>query len=1242
LIEAVTSSHPLFHGDGLFSHYYLTHRLPTADFWAEEAEANNAYDALRSLYLPLLSAIAQGNEEDVEDKLVAPTLTRLGFGYQKRRIITVGASRHIPDFLLYNNSDDADAAFQNGSHYAKCIGLLEAKRWGVALEHAATRKDRSPHLQLRDYLNERPEIGWGIVTNGSEWRLYAREAAASQYLSFSLAAILSASETDPEARFAFRLFYTLFRRDAFAESARHLSDARVGADRFREEIEAQLRLQVFDATETLAQGFLAHVENKLGEADLSAVFDNTLILLYRILFVLNAEARDLLPTDSAKAYFKSFGIESVRRKLANRETAAEYEEDGTFALWGRFDGLFRLINGDDGDRNERLEVPRYNGGLFDPRNYPALQRWRVADKYLAAALQTLTFRREPGGAITAFDYAGLGERHLGSIYEGLLEHRLAFLKKGEAGENDVVSLRNDKGERKAQGAYYTPQEFVAYLVNTTLTPLLQRIEESAAVQAQEPDSFAEAVLRLNVCDPAMGSGHFLVEATAMLSEAVAAHKTTVTGDLAYWKRRVVEACIYGVDRNPLAVELAKLSLWLKTVDRVPLNFLDHHLRCGNSLIGTTFDALPRFPNAQKKRTTARKGDIVQLSMTFAADLQAAVADAIARIHTIESTATDTHAVAKQKEKSWRELAETVLPRFTAIADLWTVPYFGGDLNWLRYQQLLDDPDKTLEARADYAKLLDDVKPYHWELAFPDVFFDERGNKKADPGFDAVIGNPPWERIKLAENEFFSRHPAIAGATRASDRKAIIAALPQTDPDLWAAYTRAKTDADRALAYVQNSGFYPLMGRGDTNLYAVFVEKATQIAARNGRVGLLVPSGIATDNTTSHFFRHIVLQQRLSELLDFQNGNTFPDVDSRFKFSILVIAGDGDPQVAARCGFFLRAISDLDDEARTFPLTPADFATFNPNTLTCPIFRRREDAELTRKLYAAAPILRKIAPVASSADSETTDTENSWNVRFLRMFDMTNDSAKFKTYTELDTDGFWMGDGNLFTKGDVRYLPLYEGKMVQMYDHRAASVKINLANQFRAAQEDPSTPAQHADPNFSVLPQYWVNEEEVLLSVSNVPPMLLNAYRVRDPNPVRQALMLWAAGWKANTGEEDIAVKIIGDAFSTQTALAQILHYENAKKIEKEYPWSLINQATMTQLVLDEKDKEDNEEGKEQQRQEWLAIAKTIIEANKPAFSLAFKDVTAPTNKRTIIAAAIPCRGAGHNFPLMLDRGVIAF
>lgn len=390
-----------------------------------------------------------------------------------------------------------------------------------------------------------------------------------------------------------------------------------------------------------------------------------------------------------------------------------------------------------------------------------------------------------------------------------------------------------------------------------------------------------------------------------------------------------------------------------------------------------------------------------------------------------------------------------------------------------------------------------LRPFHWELEFPDVFFDTQGVRRPDAGFDAVVGNPPWERIKLQENEFFAgRSPAIAHAPKASDRKKLIAALPQSDPALWEAYEAARDRAEQTQAFVHRSGFFPLMGRGDTNLYAVFAEKALQLVSPTGRVGLLVPSGIATDDTTKAYFQELVEHKRLAELLDFENRRkVFEDVDSRFKFSVILVTGRAAPQERVKCGFFLHGLDDMQDAQRVFTLAPQDFQLFNPNTLTCPIFRRRRDAELTRKIYENVPILVRETP---------TGDVNPWGIQFLRMFDMATNSGLFETGTALEKDGYWLGAGNVYTKGKARYLPLYEGKMVQMYDHRAGNVVVNANNLFRAAQQEATTLAEHQDPDFSPRSQFWVDENHVTAALKPFPRggYLLGFRDVTAPTNVR--------------------------------------------------------------------------------------------------------------------------------------------
>lgn len=1091
--------------EGLFSPHYLMHRLPSpqSGAWASADEALAVFEGACERFQKYHVALQTGSEEDCETLWISPLLKALGFGWNNRKAIPQAGTVALPDYLVYASPALAEAAFQSKHFYADCVGLLEAKKWSVNLSREGSKsKARSPQMQLRDYLGEAQGLTWGILTNGAQWRLTCKRDRAGSFFEFDLERVLLAAQstdTLAQAREDFRLFYALFRRAAFERGPDGLSlldGVRDEAQQFKAEVERRLRVQVFDCVETLARGFLHNTDNDLGADDLPAIYQSCLILLYRILFVLNAEARGLLPTrprdTASKKYYQSYGLEQVRRVLA-APSETDYDDDGTFALDTRLRGLFGLINGKPGpagkpDKNAELQIPRYNGGLFDPDSYPFLETKRVPDRFLADALRRLSYRTD-GAELVAFDYANLGERHLGSIYEGLLEHRLAPTPLGE------VRLANDKGERKTSGAYYTPEDWVAYIVRHTLQPVLDAVPVSDA-----PDSFAEGVLQLNVCDPAMGSGHFLVEAVAYLAEAVGAHESTAPraalgldggpvrdaqgepvcteeAKLAYWKRRLVEACIYGVDLNPLAVELAKLSLWLETVDRVPLNFLDHHLRCGNSLLGTTLAALPSYPVMKKQ---VKKKPDPQLSLAFSADLNEAITRAIAEIGQIEGVSTDTHGAAKQKEALWRNISEHLMPRFRQAADLWLAPWFGGSVGWLQYTTMFDAPGKIEQCYGQDKDLLVSLRPFHWELEFPDVFFDVQGQRKSGAGFDAVIGNPPWERIKLQENEFFSgRSEAIALAPKASDRKKLIAALPQTDPALWADYGAARDRAEQVQGFVHRSGFYPLMGRGDTNLYAVFAEKALELVSPTGRVGLLVPSGIATDDTTKAYFQQLVTQSRLAELLDFENKDkVFEDVHSSFKFSIILMTGANAPQPQTRCGFFLRQLADLTDPARVFPLTAADFKLFNPNTLTCPIFRRRRDAELTRRIYENVPVLVRDTPDGPI---------NPWGVQFSTMFHMTNDTHLFHRADELVADGCYQDAsdaGNVYTKGKTKFLPLYEGKMVQMYDHRAAGIVVNPANVHRPAQEAPATLAQHQDPDYSPSAQFWVDHAQVVKCLSD--------------------------------------------------------------------------------------------------------------------------------------------------------------
>ena len=332
--------------------------------------------------------------------------------------------------------------------------------------------------------------------------------------------------------------------------------------------------------------------------------------------------------------------------------------------------------------------------------------------------------------------------------------------------------------------------------------------------------------------------------------------------------------------------------------------------------------------------------------------------------------------------------------------------------------------------------------FHWPLEFPAVF--ERG------GFDVVVGNPPWERVKLQEKEFFAeRSPAIANARNAAARKKMIAALEQTNPPLWREFQTALRHSDGESHILRNSGRYPLAGRGDINTYAVFGELMYLTIGLRGRQGVIVPTGIATDDTTKYLFGDLVERRALVSLYSFENeGFIFPAIHHATKFCLLTVSGSRQAQPADLV-FFARKITDLADEERHFSLTADDFALLNPNTRTCPTFRSRRDAELAKAIYRRVPVL---------VDESDDDAGNRWGVMFLAMFHMANDSGLF-----LDEPG-------------PDRLPLYEAKMIHQFDHRYGTYEGQTEAQANVGTLPPVSTECKKSPTCRPVPRYWMDAD----------------------------------------------------------------------------------------------------------------------------------------------------------------------
>jgi len=426
------------------------------------------------------------------------------------------------------------------------------------------------------------------------------------------------------------------------------------------------------------------------------------------------------------------------------------------------------------------------------------------------------------------------------------------------------------------------------------------------------------------------------------------------------------------------------------------------------------------------------------------------------------------------------------------ADCWSAAFFWpltGNTDWAptygEFQRLRDEGPEALppEALKQIEVLAEQYRFFHWHLEFPDVFgttADGRpptgaehppsaGGRPSAAGFDVVLGNPPWERIKLQEKEFFAeREHAIAEARTAAERGRLIRALPQANPALHAAYAAALRGSEATAHFLRTSGRFPLTSGGDVNTYAVFAELARHLLAPVGRAGIIVPLGIATDYTYRDFFADLVESGQLVSFYDFENREgIFPGVHRNYNFALTTMTGADLPRGEAEFAFFMARIDHLQDDERRFTLSSADLALINPNTRTCPIFNARRDAELTRRLHRVTPVLV----------SEAT-RNNLWGVRYRQgLFHSANDSHLFATPEELEAQAYQLV-GYRFVDGDREYLPLYEGKMLHQFDHRHGTYEGQTLDEMRKGLCREVVESNKKDAGFLAMPRYWVSAEEV--------------------------------------------------------------------------------------------------------------------------------------------------------------------
>ncbi|GGM24563.1 Eco57I restriction-modification methylase domain-containing protein [Micromonospora yangpuensis] len=1011
--------------------------------------------------------------------------------------------------------------------------------WNATLDKRPATGGIPPQSLVQECLNRTDAHLWGVLTNGRQLRLLrdSNALATAAYVEFDLEAIF-----DGELFSEFVLLYRLLHVSRFAvgEGA---TPSTCWLEKWRTEAISsgvraldQHRDAVKNAITTLGTGFLKHPAN--GELrrdlDVNAYHAALLRLVYRLIFLFVAEDRDALhpPSTSDETrdrYAKYFSSARLRRQALRRRGTPHAD------LYESLRIVLTALG--DVDGRPELGLPGL-GGLYDDVEADApLHGLSLANKDLLEAVRFLCRVRDGGsGRWRPVDYRNMGAEELGSIYESLLES----VPKHSPTDSTFELVDRAGNDRKKTGSYYTPSSLIETLLDSTLDPVIddaqKRGDQKAAAEGK-PDtteSIIDELLSLTVCDPACGSGHFLVAAARRIAKRVAAiregNPEPTVEAVRHALHEVVGRCIYGVDLNPMAVELAKVSLWLEALEPGrPLDFLDAHVKHGNGLMGATPALIrggipskafkpvegddPAWARALERRNEVERDEHPVLfgldegmsltNITFATALR----------QITRTSAGDLRDVRKRAAayRDWASSAEYVHAKH--VADAWCAAFV--------WHKAKDAPEaitheifRTLRDPAgagasqvthdEIMRLRERYTFFHWHLEFPDIFVvpkESTSHVDVDSttgwagGFSCVLGNPPWDKVDFEDKKYFSVVDPLIAAIAGTARRTRIAAWAEEFPDEGERYRAERRRVKSTFHFAGDSGAFPLCAKGLTvkgvtmlQTDQLFAERVASIVAPVGRFGCILPTAVATSAGAQHLFSGLSSSGRIASLYDFDNRKPlFVGVHSSYKFCLLSATGRALIEPAARYAFFLEDRTGLDEGGRIFALAPEEITLINPNTGTLPIFRSRRDANLTVAMYHRFPVLVR---------EQDGGGGNPWEITFkATMFHMTDDSDVFRTRDQLEAEG-WELHGNVFTRAEERMLPLYEAKMVDFFNHRAADVvksptALNRQNQPRYLSSN-----ELQNPSRASFSQNWVAEGGAILSRRNGRDLLVPAVRSR--------------------------------------------------------------------------------------------------------------------------------------------------
>lgn len=987
------------------------------------------------------------------------------------------------------------------------------------------RRDKSAHATMLEYLNNTEHI-YGIIANGPTLRLIRNSGQLVKltYIEFDLRRML---EEDKYAEFClmFRILHSSRFKTVGDEQSiieRYFNLSIESGNRIRAGLsEAALKAMLTIGNAALRNPANNSLREALASGELSSDSFNKELMhfIYRILFLFIIEDRNLVYDGDSEVIMRWKDIYSHYYAASRFRTLSElsYVRDSRHSdMWCGLMETFRLF--EDENFGSKLGIKPLGGMLFDCETLHWLKQCEISNEAMFDAFRALNIFVDEKGQTVKINYSSLDVEEFGSVYEGILEKHPVIIPGTDA--NPWAFDYIGGLDRQSTSSYYTRPDLVQSLIRTTLEPVIkEKISKFST-----PEEKVKALLDMKVCDAASGSGHIVLAMARTIAWYVCSIRTGEDNPASMDYRRalheVIQRCVYAVDFNPDAVELCKVVLWIEGYCAgKPLSFLDHHIRCGNSVVGVTdldmlLEGVPDKAFSGDKETLKTLKKLNKQAVADAEKMREGVSENwhttslfgeeynITRIENeqinlgeqvSEINALPENTLLEQltKQRRWEDLMRS--PRVESLrraCDIYVdafyhefkmddiqmdaasgttrlpdFPYTATVYQALEEIKQLESPNNryvplTQEFKRHIAETSAKHRFFHWCVEFPAVFAN-------GGGFDVMCGNPPWDKLQMEDEKWFlGKNNDIVDAPNQDVRDKIIISLQESNPALYNEYTEARHTITSQSKFVKNSGRFTLTNHGKIELSSLFAEVCLQFSKEAW--GLVLPTGIAVNDSNKVFFAKLVNENRLISLFDFENREKLFDIDSRIKFCLLSAGKESKQAREVQGGFYLTRLDHLLDPNRIYTLQTSDFILLNPNTKTCPTFRTSRDAELTRKFYRNAPIL---------VNDETGS--NPWGIRFATLFNMATDSPLFRTNEQLIELGA-LKDGNFFHLNGIRYVPLYEGKMVWLHNHQFG--------EFPTSGKRPSSISQTplnklSDSNSTLSPWYWVPEDEVICQMT---------------------------------------------------------------------------------------------------------------------------------------------------------------